>query len=624
MSASVDYPSGIMNQLTYTWDVNGDGLFDDATGQNPTLTLAQLVGLGITQGGSNYQVAVKVTDQDGLSAISPPAPLNVMGAIPSTVSAGGDYTVIPGTSLTLTASATLPAGATDPLNYAWDITGQGSFTDAYGQTVTLSWAQLEQLGVTGATTSLPVSVRVTNTTSGLASVSQPATLSVVSQPPTVAATAAATITTVTTTTAALSVLGADDGGESNLTYTWAAPESSAFPVAFSDNGTNAAKNTIATFNAPGSYFIQVTILDAGGLSTTSSFFVNVVSTITSVVIARSSSDLDIDGTEQFSATALDQFGSPLDFQPFFTWTATGGGSVDANGQFTPPYSAGSATLQASAGSSSDSLLVTFPGAAEWTGSVDTAWTSGSTWTDGSGDALVLPGLRGTAADTVLLAPATAQTLSLNGATPTVAAIAMDGRGGSPTLAAGSGGSLVLDNGVQSATVSVVAGTGVISAPIVLNSNLVVSSSAGSTASLSGEISGLGMSVSVDGQGMLILGGNNSYTGGTFVNAGTLVVSGSSGLPEGSSLFVGAAASLDFASLAAATPVVVGDVAVNGPQTVVVTSMPSGNGSNRRGLPHPSPSPDCNSMRVLAAGFEPLPQPRSRRFFPTTSRCRRRA
>ena len=47
------------------------------------------------------------------------------------------------------------------------------------------------------------------------------------------------------TTTALSVLGADDGGEANLTYTWAAttlPGGGHAPT-FSANGTNAAKNT---------------------------------------------------------------------------------------------------------------------------------------------------------------------------------------------------------------------------------------------------------------------------------------------------------------------------------------------------------------------------------------------
>ncbi len=68
----------------------------------------------------------------------------------------------------------------------------------------------------------------------------------------------------------MSVLGADDGGESNLTYTWVATGTPPAPVSFSANGTNAAKNTTATFTKAGNYSFQVTITDAGGLSVTSS------------------------------------------------------------------------------------------------------------------------------------------------------------------------------------------------------------------------------------------------------------------------------------------------------------------------------------------------------------------
>ena len=47
-----------------------------------------------------------------------------------------------------------------------------------------------------------------------------ASVTVTNQPPTVATPAAASPSTVTGTNAALSVMGADDAGESNLTYTW--------------------------------------------------------------------------------------------------------------------------------------------------------------------------------------------------------------------------------------------------------------------------------------------------------------------------------------------------------------------------------------------------------------------
>ena len=102
--------------------------------------------------------------------------------------------------------------------------------------------------------------------------------------PTVATAASATPSPVTGTTTALSVLGADDGGEASLTYTWAAtskPSGAADPT-YTANGSNAAKNTTATFSKAGSYTFQVTITDAGGLSTTSTVSVTVNQTLTSI------------------------------------------------------------------------------------------------------------------------------------------------------------------------------------------------------------------------------------------------------------------------------------------------------------------------------------------------------
>ena len=77
---------------------------------------------------------------------------------------------------------------------------------------------------------------------------------------------------------ALNVLGADDGGEANLTYTWGVMGSPPGPVNFSGNGSNAAKNTIATFQANGTYNLYVAIRDAGGQTAIS----NVTVTISSI------------------------------------------------------------------------------------------------------------------------------------------------------------------------------------------------------------------------------------------------------------------------------------------------------------------------------------------------------
>jgi len=78
--------------------------------------------------------------------------------------------------------------------------------------------------------------------------------------------ASATPNPVTGNTTSLSVLGGDAGGEPNLTYTWTANPPA---VGFSVNGTNAAKNTVATFGTGGLYTITVTVTDQNNLTATS-------------------------------------------------------------------------------------------------------------------------------------------------------------------------------------------------------------------------------------------------------------------------------------------------------------------------------------------------------------------
>src|SRR5258708_5905867 len=69
--------------------------------------------------------------------------------------------------------------------------------------------------------------------------------------PVVAPAAGVSPSPVTGTTALLSVLGADDDGEPGLTYVWSTTGTPPAAVAFSVNGTNAAKTTTATFTKAG-------------------------------------------------------------------------------------------------------------------------------------------------------------------------------------------------------------------------------------------------------------------------------------------------------------------------------------------------------------------------------------
>ena len=165
--------------------------------------------------------------------------------------------------------------------------------------------------------------------------------------PTVVNPAAADPDPVAGAAAALSVLGEDETGESNLTYTWLAttlPVGAAAP-SFSANGTNAAKNSTATFTKAGDYVLTVTIVDGNGLSTTSSVSVTVNQTLTSIEVSPAAVSLYDSQTQLFSAVGKDQFGDALTAQPGFIWSATAG-VITAGGLYTAPATDATATVTA--------------------------------------------------------------------------------------------------------------------------------------------------------------------------------------------------------------------------------------------------------------------------------------
>jgi hypothetical protein len=208
----------------------------------------------------------------------------------------------------------------------------------------------------GASAGGPYTVTAqTGASSGTATVS----VSIPNAGPTIATPAAASPNPVTGSTTALSVLGADDGGEVNLTYTWATAGTPPAAVSFSANGTNAAKATTATFTKAGSYTLLVTVKDQGNLTATSSVTVTVSQTLTSIVVSPSSATVSTSATQQFTATARDQFTTNLASQPIFTWSVSGGGTISSSGLFTAGTTAGGPyTVTAQSGGVSGTASVT--------------------------------------------------------------------------------------------------------------------------------------------------------------------------------------------------------------------------------------------------------------------------
>ena len=172
----------------------------------------------------------------------------------------------------------------------------------------------------------------------------------INQPPTVVTPAKANPTPVSGITTNLSVLGADDDGESNLTYTWTVvPPAGTLPPTFNANGTNAAKNTVATFSKAGVYTFQCMISDAGGLSVTSSVNVTVNATLTSIAIMPAVAVVLNGDNQTFTVTGQDQFSNAVQ-QVLISWSVTGGGNINSTGVFSATTVGGPFTVTASANS----------------------------------------------------------------------------------------------------------------------------------------------------------------------------------------------------------------------------------------------------------------------------------
>jgi len=160
LSASATDPD-IGQTLTYSWDINGDGTYGDAAGQVVNVTPAQLAAIGGITSGVALNVRVRVTD--GLAYTISPATTFTMNNLPPTANAGGPYTISEGQNLVLNAGASADPYPGDTLSYTWDINGDGTYGDATGVNPTVTWAQLNALGIVdGPTTINNVRVRVSD------------------------------------------------------------------------------------------------------------------------------------------------------------------------------------------------------------------------------------------------------------------------------------------------------------------------------------------------------------------------------------------------------------------------------------------------------------------------------
>jgi autotransporter-associated beta strand protein len=116
-------------------------------------------------------------------------------------------------------------------------------------------------------------------------------------------------------------------------------------------------------------------------------------------------------------------------------------------------------------------------------------------------------------------------------------------GGSSTGYSLGGNNLTFNNIGGAAAVTLFSGIHRIAAAVQISGgNLDIAASGSSVLAISGNISDDGgqrsLTLSGDGTGQLVLSGSNTYSGGTFVDAGTLILDSAASLADGSSLTVG--------------------------------------------------------------------------------------
>ena len=190
---------------------------------------------------------------------------------------------------------------------------------------------------------------------------------------------------------------------------------------------------------------------------------------------------------------------------------------------------------------------------------NTSWSTGANWKDSLNSAVhAAPGNdpNFTATDSATFDGGTSGgTITLDTASPSLAAITFSNSNANYTIAQGLGGTLTLNgsnnntliNSTSGMATVAISGSQTISAPILLSTSAAFVPDDTGLLNIAGNIgdggNNMALVVAASGAlqaGSLILSGTgNTYTGGTYVESGTLYVNNTGAIDDGSSLIVGA-------------------------------------------------------------------------------------
>ncbi len=256
--------------LSYSWDLNNDAVFDDATGETPTISWATLSTF-ITDGVNT--VTLRVTDSGNSSDLSDTDTMTLtIDNLAPTADAGGPYAINEGQVLNLDASGSTDPGG-DSLTYSWDFHNDGTYGDATGAAPSVDWATLATFFTDGEHT---IRLRVTDAgNSANLSGTDTTTVTITNLAPTAAPGGPYAINEGQDLN--LDGSGSTDPGGDTLTYTWDLDNNGSY-----GDATGATPSvgwaTLKTFIVDGVNTIRLQVTDTGNSSNLS----NAVSTTVTI------------------------------------------------------------------------------------------------------------------------------------------------------------------------------------------------------------------------------------------------------------------------------------------------------------------------------------------------------
>ena len=324
-ASAANSPGGSIT--SYEWDFTSDNIYD-ATGVTTTH-------LYTTAG--NFTAKLRVTDSNGTQATST-RPISVLPNLAPIPNAGPPAEILTSSfpaTRTLTGTYTddgKPSGAT--YSYQWSLVNGPPGG-------TLTFVAADAL-ITGAQFPTPgiYTLRLTVSDTDLSGTSdtQVAVSLASNAAPTISDIGNRSIFNNTNTGALPLTVGDAETPVNDLTVIGTSSNTAVVPNANIVIGGSGAARTVTVTPAAGqtgTVIITLTVNDGSRLASDSfALTLTAAPVATSIVVTPAVASVALSGTQAFTAVMRDQYGNPLNSQPTFTWSISGGGTISSGGLFT--------------------------------------------------------------------------------------------------------------------------------------------------------------------------------------------------------------------------------------------------------------------------------------------------